>query len=151
MTKTAYANLQNKPEFNSWNNMLSRCSAKGTWYFPLYGGRGITVCEEWKTFANFLADMGPRPDGTTLDRIDPNGNYCKENCRWATNKEQCNNRRNNHILEYCGVALTMAMWARALRTPVETIAKRLRKKWPLERILVLRGRLSAFLQKGRAN
>lgn len=81
------------PEYHSWASMMTRCYNPTREYFHLYGGRGITVCDRWKTFTNFLADMGARPEGKSLDRIDVNGNYEPENCRWATAKEQRDNIR----------------------------------------------------------
>lgn len=81
-------------EYNAWQNMLARCCKKDHPSFPGYGGRGISVCAEWtESFERFLSDMGPRPPGTSLDRIDVNGGYCKGNCRWADWKTQCENRR----------------------------------------------------------
>lgn len=87
------------PEYQSWQAMKSRCLLKTNGHYPLYGAMGISVSDRWKdSFANFLADMGPRPTGTTLDRWpNPHGNYEPGNCRWATPNEQAKNRRfHNH-------------------------------------------------------
>jgi hypothetical protein len=73
--------------------MLRRCYGKKTQFYKIYGGRGITVCKEWHDFRNFFKDMGKRPKNKTLDRIDPDGNYCPSNCRWATALQQARNKR----------------------------------------------------------
>jgi hypothetical protein len=82
---------------SSWVHMRQRCTNEKNKYFAYYGGRGITVCERWKSFDAFVEDMGIRPEGRTLDRIDPNGNYEPDNCRWATPKEQSANQRPRKI------------------------------------------------------
>lgn len=86
------------PEFRTWCAMLQRCYYEKGEKYPLYGARGITVCDRWKeSFEAFLEDMGPRPDGYTLDRIDGKGNYEPSNCRWATQKEQIANRDRTNL------------------------------------------------------
>jgi hypothetical protein len=77
----------------TWCNMKTRCNNPNVPYYKNYGGRGIIVCERWNEFKNFLEDMGERPLGTTIDRINVNGNYEPFNCKWSTPKEQINNRR----------------------------------------------------------
>ncbi len=85
----------NSPTYVSWCAMKSRCLRPCMRSYPRYGGRGITICDRWMVFANFLADMGERPKGMTLDRIDNDGNYEPGNCRWADNKTQHKNKTNN--------------------------------------------------------
>jgi hypothetical protein len=120
--------------YSVWHAMLQRCIYKGDQAFKDYGYRGISVCDRWLNFANFLEDMGHPLEGDSLDRIDVNGDYCKENCRWATAIQQANNRRNNKIIEYKGQRKTLSEWARNLGISKAAISYRLKSGWAVNRI-----------------
>ncbi len=113
------------PEYKSWMSMKHRCNSKSGNNYKSYASRGITVCEKWMKFEGFLEDMGRRPIGMTLDRIDVNGNYCKENCRWATVEQQMSNQRNSQFFECFGKTQTIPQWAREFRIDKETLRRRI--------------------------
>ena len=97
-------------EYSTWANMLARCFDSKHKDFHLYGGRGITVCDAWKDFSTFLAAVGSKPNGHTLDRVNVDVGYEPGNVRWATNKEQARNKRNNRVLEHNGKSMCVADW-----------------------------------------
>jgi hypothetical protein len=116
--------------------MRERCYYQSHINFDTYGGRGITVCDEWKnSFKAFYKDMGECPKGYSLDRIDPNGNYELNNCRWATCKEQANNRRNTLKLTYLGRTDTLKNFSEEYNIPYTTVIGRLKCGWPIEKTL----------------
>lgn len=113
--------------YKVWLKMRKRCQNPTAPHYDRYGGRGITVCERWQTFENFFADMGERPEGLTIERIDNNGNYELGNCKWATHQEQCNNRESNVLITAHGKTLNVAQWAVIIGKHVSTVHRRLRQ------------------------
>jgi len=112
--------------------MLKRCEQTTHPHYKEYGGSGISVCEQWHTFENFFADMGERPEGKTIDRINPTLGYSKNNCRWATQVEQTANRKDAILLFINGAAKTARQWSIDTGTPEPTIAWRFRTGWSAE-------------------
>lgn len=125
-------------EYRTWESMIERCISDRHPNYRHYGGRGIKVCERWRNgidgFYNFLEDMGSRPKGMTLDRIDVDGDYCPENCRWADNMLQQNNKRNNHYITINGRTQSVTLWAREYEINPATAFSRIRKGENGERI-----------------
>ncbi len=127
---TATHGLARTPEHKTWIRIRNRCSDVNSKY---YFGRGIGVCERWNSFENFLSDMGPRPSPLhSIDRIDVNGDYCPENCRWASPREQANNKRNNRRYPFGGEMLTAREISTATGLSIKAIKSRLAKGWPTE-------------------
>jgi hypothetical protein len=122
--------------FKSWCTMIRRCRDQNYKDYKYYGGRGIIVCERWHSFENFYADMGERPPGMTLDRVNTDLQYNKQNCRWADHTTQMNNTRRNRYLTYRGVTLTMSQWAKQANISYTVLRARLNLlRWPLGRAL----------------
>lgn len=126
------------PLHKVWNSMLDRCENPNNPMFPIYGARGISVCEEWRDFRKFVEwsnSVGGRPDGYSLDRIDTDGNYCPENCRWADEETQQNNKRTNRYLTYKGETLSLSQWSRKTGLSRCAIQYRFMQGWSAEDIL----------------
>lgn len=120
--------------YMAWNAMIERCCNPNCEAFKHYGGRGISVCERWRDFRNFLADMGERPAGMTIERENNDGNYEPGNCRWATMKEQGRNKRTTRILTHNGRTMPLMDWAEELGVSCATIHNRI-QRWGLEAAL----------------
>ena len=134
--KCHYHRSCNSPEYESWCAMKTRCLNSNCPEYVHYGERGITICDEWLiSFKVFYADMGTRPAGTTLERIDNNGNYCPENCRWATVTEQARNRRSSLYLTYKGESCCLEEWSIRSGIGQSTLSQRLKLGWSVERTL----------------
>lgn len=114
--------------YNSWADMIKRCTNPKNRKWPRYGGRGIKISRRWMKFENFLADMGERPVGTTIDRIDNDKNYSKDNCRWATPKQQGNNTSTNWYVDFEGQRMTVQQAADKLGIKGATLRARLRRQ-----------------------
>lgn len=149
---------QSKTRFyKQWLAMVNRCTNPNNSAYKRYGARGITVCQRWRTFENFVSDMGTRPDGKSLDRINNSMGYwcgkCAEcsannqpaNCRWATLIEQANNTSANRRISFNGETLTLSQWAVKTKITVGAIHARLKRGWSLEQALTvkMRGRASS--------
>lgn len=120
------------PEYRSWASMLSRCTNQNVERYSRYGGRGITVCDRWKSFENFLADMGNRPTSKhSINRIDNDGNYEKENCEWSI--DQQSNTSRSVRLAVNGITKTLAQWSKQSGIKEATIRRRIKVlKWSVE-------------------
>lgn len=121
--------------FRIWHGMRQRCENSRATGFKNYGGRGITVCERWNDFANFLADMGEAPDGKSLERAKNDGPYSPGNCVWASGETQHNNKRTVQKVTHNGESLSLAQWARKLGVGVDRLRRRQKAGWPIERVL----------------
>lgn len=121
--------------YQSWRHMKSRCNNPSNLDYPNYGGRGITVCDRWlNDYDAFFEDMGERPKGFSLDRINNNGNYEPLNCRWATPTEQANNKRNNSILTINGKTQTLSQWAKEKNIHHTVLLYRINARLPPEQL-----------------
>jgi hypothetical protein len=122
--------------YSIWKSMKQRCTDPNSTNYPKYGARGITVSEQWVSFDNFYLDMGDPPSPShSLERLDNNLGYCKDNCTWATASEQGRNKRNNVFLTLNGRTQTQSEWAKELGLHPTSLAYRLKRGWPLERVL----------------
>jgi hypothetical protein len=122
--------------YTVWTTMKQRCKKKTNKSYSNYGGRGISVCQEWSSFENFKRDMYPRPKGKSLDRIDNDGPYSKENCRWATAKQQANNQRTNVRITIDERTQTLMQWVNELGVPYARVYSRIEAGWAPEDALM---------------
>lgn len=141
LTDRNIANLKHgyfgTPTYDSWSNMIDRCCNPKSLNFKTYGAKGIEICKKWRySFEEFLKDMGERPEGFSLDRIDVMGNYEPENCRWADSKTQANNRSNNRKITLGEKTLNLIEWSELTGINSSTISKRIDKYgWSIEKAL----------------
>lgn len=122
------------PTYSSWLAMMTRCTNPAVKSYADYGARGIAVCERWKTFSNFLADMGERPRGATLDREKNELGYGPDNCRWATKLTQARNTRVNVRVAYGGKEMTQAEFSELVGLNQGTVSYRMKAGWTVEQI-----------------
>lgn len=130
------------PTYDCWTGIIERCCNPNSGNYSDYGGRGIQICQSWRSsFKQFLEDMGEKPDGHSIDRIDVNGNYERSNCRWANAKTQANNRTNNRKISFNGKTYNLAEWSDITGIKPSTISKRLDKYgWSTEEALTRKPR-----------
>jgi len=122
--------------YRAWLHMKNRCLNPRNNSFAYYGGRGITICDKWRdSFVAFYEDMGDPPAKHSLDRIDNNGNYSPNNCRWASKRQQANNTRANHCITFNGITKTLMQWQRVTGISRFVIADRIYRGWPIKKAL----------------
>ncbi len=122
--------------YEMWKNIIQRCTNSNNSRYKDYGGRGIRVCEAWRSFDHFFEDMGERPPNTSIDRIDNNKGYYKANCRWATRKEQARNTRTNKLITINGETKCLVEWCEIYQKSYHKIRQRIRTlKWNPEEAL----------------
>jgi len=132
-----------RPEYYIWASMVQRCSNPKAKQYEDYGGRGIKVCKRWLVFDNFIADMGPRPEGKhpsgramyTIERKNGNGGYSPDNCVWATYKDQSTNRRGGRIVTYLGETLPLAVFVDRAGLDYKIVHQRIARGWSIDRAL----------------
>ena len=112
------------PTYHSWAGMKARCTNPKHRSYARYGGNNITLCDEWYNFNNFLKDMGEKPKGTSIDRVDNTLGYFKENCRWATDRQQAINKRNTRYITFKGTTKTISEWSEITGIPVPSLSYR---------------------------
>lgn len=117
--------LTNSRAYTTWRAMRQRCNNPNDSAYRNYGGRGITVDPRWNVFENFFADMGHPPEKNWIERVDNSKGYGPNNCKWASAKEQLNNRRNNHVIEAFGRKQTLTQWSQEYKIPVTTLKNRI--------------------------
>lgn len=127
--------------YRVWTAMRDRCRNPKTPCYPRYGGRGIRVCDRWSEYPNFLEDMGEKPDGMSLDRIDNDGDYSKANCRWATNRQQSRNLSTNRMVSYRGELVALSEACERAGLNYSTVNNRIGNLgWSVERALTVPAR-----------
>lgn len=131
------ARLNNETkEHRIWRYMRHRCHCATSSDYKNYGGRGITLCKEWDNYKTFLKDMGRCPKNCTIDRVDNEKGYFKENCRWATHKEQCNNYRYNVMISYKGKMQSVKMWSEEYHISYAMLLARVHAGWDFKKSLL---------------
>lgn len=139
-------NMTKTRTYKSWESMKQRCNNANSVDYHRYGGRGIYVCSRWNdSFENFIADMGARPEGKTLDRIENSKGYEPNNCKWSTATEQQENRRTNPTISYQGRTITVVSLAKEIGIPAKILIWRLNNCWSVDRAVGT----PKFLRKGK--
>ncbi|MBT6048755.1 MAG: hypothetical protein HOG49_18290 [Candidatus Scalindua sp.] len=145
MGKFPYTNLSHghskkgevSSTYNSWRSMKRRCNCLTGKNWRNYGSRGITYCARWDKFANFLADMGEKPEGFSLERENNDGDYEPNNCSWISLAQQANNKRTNGYITHNNIRKTVAEWSRVLGINVRTLRSRINKGWAIDKAFTI--------------